>query len=188
MTIRKVRRRGETRLVIDIVYKRRDGSQGRYCHDAQVQTMAAARAEERRLLATLVQFGAPFAPPPEPPRIEEKTRLTFEEAAELFRKGKAIIKLKPSSRHGYEEIFRTRLLGRFGDRPLDALGFEDIAVLDAEMVEEALSASRRRNVVIVRPLDPPWRPRSRSASRDAQAPRAAEEGHEGGHRDPKEWA
>lgn len=90
-----------------------------------------------------------MSPGRSPPAVEEKKSITFKEAIELFRKGKAITKLKPSSRHGYEEILRTRLLGRFDDRPLEALGFEDISSLDAKMVEEALSASRRRNVVIV---------------------------------------
>lgn len=34
MTIRKVERRGETRLVVDITWKKKDGTQGRYRHDA----------------------------------------------------------------------------------------------------------------------------------------------------------
>lgn len=151
MTIRKVERRGETRLFIDITWKKKDGTKGRYRHDAQVQTMAAARAEERRLLANIAQYGEPFEPMPDPPK-EELTKpmsITFSEAVELFQKGKAVTELKPTTRITYDEILKTRLLPRFGDRPLDSLGYEDASTLDAELVKEGLSASRRRNVAIV---------------------------------------
>ena len=46
--IRKIERRGQRVLVIDIRYEKPDASEGRERHDAQVQTMAAATAEERR--------------------------------------------------------------------------------------------------------------------------------------------
>jgi hypothetical protein len=49
-------------MIIDINYRRPDGSTGRYRKDAQVQTMTAARAEERRLLALIAQHGAPHEP------------------------------------------------------------------------------------------------------------------------------
>lgn len=35
--------------------------------------------------------------------------MTFAEAIEVFRKGKAVTALKPSTRAGYDEVFRTRL-------------------------------------------------------------------------------
>jgi integrase len=152
MTIRKVHRRGETRLVVDITWKKKDGTQGRYRHDAEVQTMAAARAEERRILATLAQHGEAFEPKPAPSTEESKpappTRLRFAEAVELFQRTVAITNLKPSSRVGYDEVFRTRLLPRLGDLPIDRLGLDTMTELDADMVEEGLSASRRRNVLI----------------------------------------
>jgi hypothetical protein len=53
MPVRGETRRGETRLVIDINYRRPDGTTGRYRKDAQVQTITAARAEERCLLALI---------------------------------------------------------------------------------------------------------------------------------------
>ena len=59
MTIRKVERRGETRLIIDIHYRKKDGSQGRYRHDAQVNTVAAATA----LLLAASAAAAPAAAP-----------------------------------------------------------------------------------------------------------------------------
>jgi hypothetical protein len=60
--IRKVNRRGKRTLVVDIVWRKADGSQGRYRKDATVQTMAAATAEERRLLANLATYGDVFEP------------------------------------------------------------------------------------------------------------------------------
>ena len=76
MTVRKATRRGLPRLVIDIVFTKPDGTQGRYRKDAQVQTMAAARAEERRLLSLLAQYGEPFEPSetPEPPVAEKASK------------------------------------------------------------------------------------------------------------------
>ncbi|WP_437785346.1 tyrosine-type recombinase/integrase [Sorangium sp. So ce1097] len=148
MTIRRTTRRGKPVLVLDIHWQRKDGSQGRYRRDAQVQTMAAARAEERRILANIAQYGEAHEPKPELPEEPEPEKLaaTFGQAVELFRSGKAVTKLKPSTRAGYEEILTTRLLPRFVDRPLDGIGFEEVTKLDAEMVKEGLSASRRRNV------------------------------------------
>ena len=46
--IRTIERRGEKRLVIDIVYRRADGTKGRYRRDAQIQTKAAAAIQTSR--------------------------------------------------------------------------------------------------------------------------------------------
>ena len=137
MTIRKVERRGETRLVIDIVFRKKDGSKGRYRHDAEVQTMAAARAEERRMLANVALHGDVFEPKPDPPKVEEKApTLTFKDMVDLFLKGKAITSLKPTTRITYQELLDTRLVPRFGDRPLDSIGYDDATAVDAELVTE----------------------------------------------------
>lgn len=50
---------------------------------------------------------------------------------------------------GYEEILTKRLLPKLKDRPLDAIDFACASALDAELVKEELSNSRRRNVIIV---------------------------------------
>jgi integrase len=114
-----------------------------------VQTAAAARAEERRLLAHLTQHGDLGALKREiRTEAEPEPILTFGAAVELFRQGKAVTRLKPSTRNGYEEILATRLLPRFETKPLDGITFEEVTKLDAEMVKEGLSASRRRNVQI----------------------------------------
>ncbi|UQA57411.1 tyrosine-type recombinase/integrase [Polyangium aurulentum] len=148
MTVRKTMRGDEPRWVIDITYRKPDGTKGRYRRDAQVQTSAAARAEERRLLAQLAQFGDLPTPKTEAP-AEPEQRLTFGDAVALFREGKAITELKPSTRKGYEEILTKRLLPEIADRPLDEVDFAYASSLDAALVKEELSASRRRNVLIV---------------------------------------
>jgi integrase len=147
--IRKVNRRGKRTLVVDIVRRKADGSQGRYRKDATVQTMAAATAEERRLLANLATYGDVFelsAPKEEQPK---PTSITFGEAVESFRKGRAVTELKPSTWKGYEEILTTQLLPVLKERPLEGVGFSDASSLDAQLVKSGASPSRRRNVQIV---------------------------------------
>jgi hypothetical protein len=63
MAVRTVKRRGERRLVIDMLYTKPDGAKGSYRHDAEVLNMAAARAEERRRLAALAATGSPYETP-----------------------------------------------------------------------------------------------------------------------------
>jgi hypothetical protein len=46
-------------LVIDIVYENKSGAKARYRKDAAIQTMAAARTEERNILARIAQYGEP---------------------------------------------------------------------------------------------------------------------------------
>ncbi len=105
MAVRTVTRRGKRRLVIDFSYRRPDGTKGRYRHDAEVQTMAAARAEERRRLTALSMTGSPYevvderareqvAPPP--PR-----ELTFAEVADKYLAEFAPSQLKPGTRYNY---------------------------------------------------------------------------------------
>ena len=95
---------------------------------------------------TPAQYGEPFEPQPEPLAADEAI-VTFEGIVEIFRKGKAITKLTPTKRSGYEEILKTRLIPRFGSTPIVGIGFQGAEALDATMAEEGLSASRRRNVL-----------------------------------------
>src|ERR1700761_3255845 len=100
---------------------------GRYRKEGQVQTMAAATAEERRILTNLAQYGEPHEPKPEAMVVAHKDEPavpSFSEAVELFRRTTAITDLKPSSRAGYDEVFRTRLNPRLGDMPIDRIKLE----------------------------------------------------------------
>lgn len=155
MTVRKTTRRGKPRLVIDIVYTdARTGAPARYRRDAQVQTHAAAQAEERRLLGELGRVGylpdaalpspaaAPAAPAPAP------AAFTFEDAVKLFRETKAVVELKRTTLRGYEVSFDAYLLPRFGATPAAALDHAAATKLDAELVQAGLEPSTRGNVQI----------------------------------------
>lgn len=144
--IRKEDRCGRRVLVIDIRYRKKSGARARYRKDAQVQTQAAATAEERRILACISAHGEPVEPTPGATQTAAPS-ITFGEAITLFRQGKAVVRLKASSRHGYEEIIASRL-DAWAARSLTAIDFAAVNALDAGMVGEGLSASRRRNVAI----------------------------------------
>src|SRR5580704_16231587 len=80
MTIRKTRRRGIPVLIIDIHYRTPNGQPARYRRDAQVQTMTAARAEERRLLTALAQVGEIPTGSDDTKKVEtEKPSVTFKD-------------------------------------------------------------------------------------------------------------
>ena len=61
MPVRVVTRRDERRLIVDIRYRNPDGTRARYRHDAEVQTLSAARAEDRRRLGLLATTGSAWA-------------------------------------------------------------------------------------------------------------------------------
>jgi hypothetical protein len=86
-----------------------------------VQTMTSATAEERRLLANIAQHGEPVELKPEAkPTAEEAPVTVFADAVAAFMRTTAITELKPSSRIGYAEVFRTRLLPALGQMPIKA--------------------------------------------------------------------
>jgi integrase len=149
MTVRKETRGGEPRLVIDILYKTADGKRRRYRRDAQVQTATAARAEERRLLTELATKGeiVVVAPPPEPATPTITT--TFAQAAEYFRRTKALSALKPSTRSSYGEVLKRVLEPRFGKTALADISLANVVELDADLVGDGLSPTSRRNVHVV---------------------------------------
>ncbi len=154
MGVRTVTRRGQRRLVIDFTYRRPDGSKGRYRHDAEVQTMAAARAEERRRLAALSVTGSPYEVVDErareqvaPPAPRE---LTFAEVADKFLEEFAPSHLKTSTRISYASVIAGQLNPRFGNLPLSAIDAKAVRELDAAMVRDGLRVcSRRTNLVVL---------------------------------------
>jgi integrase len=151
MTVRKETRRGETRLVIDINYTKRDGSRGRYRKDAQVQTLTAARAEDRRLLALLAQHGEPYEPaaPGAGPGHDEVPAKTFREVVDEYRATFMVTDLKVTTRRGYNNVINTVLLPRFADLAAPAVDGTAAGKLDLELAKRELSRSTRNNVQIV---------------------------------------
>jgi integrase len=152
MTVRIVKRRGERRLVLDIVYTKPDGSQGRFRRDAEVQMLAAARAEERRRLALLVSTGSPTGVG-EPPKGERppapKTLPPLTEVAAEYLRIFAPTRLKPSTIHGYKRLLEGFLLPRIGRLRLDQVDAKVVRELDAECVKRGAKPETRRKVHIV---------------------------------------
>ncbi len=147
MAVRKEMRRGKPRLVIDIRYRdERTGRRDRYRRDAQVQTVAAAQAENRRKLAELGAKG--FLADPEPEEAPAEKPTTFADAVEAWRATKAAASLKRTTRVGYEAILRVYLSPRFGAGPLADVDFAAAERLDAELAGLGLSPRARANVAI----------------------------------------
>src|SRR5690349_13798131 len=125
MAVRKVDRNGETRLLIDIQYKTREGRRARFRKDAEIQTMTAAKAEEKRYLVNIAQFGTPYEPSATPNNAEKTAASndaseaaptkTFAEVVDEFRQTFMVTELKVTSRRGYESVLRSTLVPRFGE-------------------------------------------------------------------------
>lgn len=153
MPMKKVMRGGKRRLVIEIPYKDRDtGKRVRFRQDATIQTVEAAKEEERRLLAELLTTG----------RIQTvrdrreahvgtsevvDDKLTFQGAVDLWRATKAPT-LKRTTQRGYEVNFDAYLLPLWGQVPVRELGFERFAKLDATLIKDGLAPSSRGNIAI----------------------------------------
>lgn len=166
--IRKIHRRGKRVLVIDIRWKKPDGSKGRYRHDAQVQTLAAATAEERRLVANITQYGDIHEPRGElrsevavegrkliaatsnsRDDAEPTKSTTFGEVVAKYRATYMVTDLKVTTRKGYGQVLDAVLLPRFADRPIVRLDGEAAVKLDLELTKEKLAKSTRNNAQIV---------------------------------------
>jgi integrase len=130
--IRKVQRRGKRVLLIDFWYTNKDGSDERFRHDAQVQTMLAATAEERRYLANVAQYGSPYEPKPE---VEESEPIrTFGEVVKEYRASYMLTDLKCTTRRGYDQVLDCRLLPRFRDLPITGVAGQ-LSQLDLELAK-----------------------------------------------------
>jgi integrase len=147
-------------LIIDIRYRRPDGTKGRYRHDAEVQTLAAARAEDRRRLAALTLTGSPLgridgdAPAPNErqessPKLVAREFPRFDAIAEDYLRTFATSQLKPSTELGYRTVLRSFLIPRIGDRAINMIDATTVRSLDAELVERGLKPSTRRQAQAV---------------------------------------
>lgn len=163
MAVRTVMRRGARHLVVDIVFRNPDGTPGRYRHDAEVQTLTAARAEERRRLAALAATGSPHERPPgtdaaRPPTLPQvatapkahgPSSLTFAEVVSRYRTEFAPTRLKPSTAKSYGKVIDGFLIPRLGDLPVDRIDAGVVRELDLEYVRRDARSGTRRNVQTV---------------------------------------
>jgi integrase len=156
MTVRAVVRRGKRILVIDIRFRDKSGGKARYRHDAEVQTRAAATAEDRRRLAALAVTGSPYEVAG-PVAVEQvaaqavavSSAPTFAVTAADYLAAYAKSALKPSTRSGYAKIVNGFLAPRIGDVPIDRIDASTVRELDAVMVESGAKPGTRRQMMIV---------------------------------------
>lgn len=157
MAVRTVTRRGKRRLIIDILFRKNDGTKGRYRHDAEVQTLAAARAEERRRLAALAATGSPYELPPGArspdmpvvPASDGPELPTFATVAKAYLAEFAPSHLKASTLHGYAQMINGFLVPRVGELAVDRIDAKVVRDLDVELVRRAVKPSTRRNMQVV---------------------------------------
>jgi hypothetical protein len=152
MAIRRSRRRGEPCMFIDIRYTTKDGRSVRFRKDAQVQTMAAAKAEEKRYLLNIAQYGSPYEPLVEtemPLSDSPEAVIYFADVVNEFRQTYMLANLKITSRKGYEAVLTGRLIPRFGSMPITHVDSRAAEELDLDMVKRKLKLSTRNNVQII---------------------------------------
>jgi integrase len=152
MAIRSTKRRGERRLVIDILYRTPDGAKARYRHDAEVQTWPAARAEERRRLAALAATGSPYEVidkearaqvMPEPP-----CGPTFGEVASLYEKD-YLPTCKPSTAANYPYTIRRWLLPSLEGIAIADVDYEKALAIQNAARAKGVSSGRVRTISTV---------------------------------------
>ena len=108
---RSTTRRGKRVLVIDFTHTKKEGSQGRYRRDAQVQTAAAARTQEaaRKMGATLYgdpeilcgPDGKPFKPIEPTEAVKPAEEPTFAEGVKRYLTEYGPSALSPSTLYSY---------------------------------------------------------------------------------------
>lgn len=146
---------GRRRLIIDIRYTTVDGKPGRLRRDAKIQTKLGAQAEERELLFELMAHERKAGEPKQPAAEAAASEYTFSDAVRHFRQTH-LLRLKPSTRFGYEKRLDRVLVPHFGDlslsslrgraaAPLDGRSLEE---LDLELVKQGLKPSSRAGIHI----------------------------------------
>lgn len=155
MAIRTVVRRGERRLVIDFFFRDSSGSKQRYRKDAEVQTLASARAEERRRLAAVATKGSPYAILDETAAKLEAEHapapvvLTFAEVAARYLAEFAPSHLRPSTKANYVSVVKAWLVPFFGKRPLAAIDAKMVREFDTILVGNPMGFGTRRYILCV---------------------------------------
>lgn len=144
MAIRRIIRRGNTRLLLDFYYKSNEGRRVRFRKDAEVPMMAAARAEERRLLLNIAQYGEPY--PLVGGRAGAAPGRLFTDVIEEFRSTFMVTDLKVSTRRGYGAVLDAELLPRFGEHAISKVDGPAAVELDLALSQRNLSRATRNNV------------------------------------------
>jgi len=146
MTVRKETRRGKRVLVIDILYKRTDGSPARYRRDSKAATKAAAWEEERRVRERIARTGTPFESRTSDEAEADVVEATFGEVVEKYRALFMPSELKITTRRGYNSVLNHHLLPRFADLPVSSVDGDAASELDVSLADgKSRRGTKRRN-------------------------------------------
>jgi integrase len=152
MTVHKRVRHGKPRWVIEIPYRHRlSGKRVRFRKDADVQTSAAAHAEERRLIAEYEAHGfiRTTADKRKQAAMAAKATasLTFKDAYDVYMETKGVTRLKLTTRTSYAVSARAYLLPRWSTTRIEDLGYVEFERLDADLKKLDLKPTTRGNVI-----------------------------------------
>ncbi|MCL2822910.1 MAG: site-specific integrase [Polyangiaceae bacterium] len=114
MGVRRITKGGKPRLLIDFYYTDESGESRRFRKTADVQTMTAAKAEEKRLRDQTVRGGSPYTK-------KVPTGPTFKEFVDKYWHGWAITHYKPSTQYVMKSGLRNQILPAFGSMPLNEI-------------------------------------------------------------------
>lgn len=125
MPVRKVKSRNKTALMIDFRYVDDQGFSRRFRKVADVQTMAAARAEEMRLRMHASQHGAVYR--------QHAPCITLREFVDAYWRPWSTAQHKPSTRERYEYMLGQGILDAFGDVPLRDITADKVSAYAAQL-------------------------------------------------------
>ena len=130
MTARYETRRGERVLILDIPYRRPDGTQARYRRDSTAATLSSGA---RRRSA----HPGPHCENRQPVRRASSRAPGTEKFSELVRdyRSKYLPSLKRSTRRGYESVLDIHLLPHFGDLPVVEVSAQTASTLDLNLAK-----------------------------------------------------
>ena len=134
--LRRVKRGGKSRLVIDFQYTNKDGKRVRFRRDASVQMYSAALAEAKRLMQRAAETGCP-----EEADQGAKTTskvVTFADFVSGTFENEYIPSYRPATAERYHALLKQRLLGFFGSKPIDVVDLADIRVFSAETAKDGV--------------------------------------------------
>lgn len=142
MAVRAIKRRGKTRLVIDIPYRDEEGAKRRYQRDSIATTKTAALEEERRIKNRIAETGSPYGF-----SKRQEDAKTIKEVLRAYREEFVTVRLKASTQVGYRAVLK-RILDPESDRPIGEV--ERIAERVEKLgAQEGLKKTTRNNVLAV---------------------------------------
>ena len=130
--VREVERDGRRVIVVDFRYRDGAGRTQRYCRDAEVQTLTAAKAEAQRLRLRAATSGTLVRAAPSP------TLSTF--AASTAWAQHLATRCRPATRERYNDLLGQGMLAVLGPRRLDEMTPQDFRRFEASLRERGVQA------------------------------------------------